>query len=63
MAAQTTPRIAEKFAPGAQIIETDIASKSNALNIGLEKATVYPTVFLDADITTTTQAIAPWCIG
>lgn len=52
-----TAEIAEKFAPGAQIIETDIASKSNALNIGLEKATIYPTVFLDADITTTTQAI------
>ncbi|MCK0067851.1 glycosyltransferase [Kordiimonas laminariae] len=52
-----TANIANEYAPDAQIITTDIASKSKALNLGIEAASTYPLVFLDADIKTTAPAV------
>ena len=41
-------------AHGADVVETDIAGKANALNLADEVATGYPRIYLDADI-----ALAP----
>lgn len=37
--------------PGIRVIETPVGSKPNALNLGDAAATVFPRVYLDADIT------------
>ncbi|MBL4838886.1 MAG: glycosyltransferase family 2 protein [Kordiimonadaceae bacterium] len=52
-----TSQIAETFTPHVRVIETTTASKTNALNLGLKAARVYPVVFLDADISTSAAAI------
>ncbi|KAA9131752.1 glycosyltransferase [Microbacterium caowuchunii] len=44
-----TARIARGFA-GVQVVETDVASKTAALNLGDRIATVWPRLYLDADI-------------
>lgn len=36
--------------PGLKVVETDIPSKANALNLGDASVTAFPRVFLDADI-------------
>ena len=45
-----TARIARDFDPIITVIETDVPSKSNALNLGDEAATRFPRMYLDADI-------------
>ena len=44
-----TAAIAREFAD-VRVIETDIPSKSNALNLGDEVATRFPRIYLDADV-------------
>lgn len=48
--ADGTAEIARRV-PGVRVIETPIGSKPNALNLGDAEATVFPRVYLDADIT------------
>ncbi|MCX6502428.1 MAG: glycosyltransferase family 2 protein [Microbacterium sp.] len=44
---------------GVQVIETDAASKTTALNLGDECATVWPRFYLDADIVVPPHALVP----
>ncbi|MGH6964182.1 MAG: glycosyltransferase [Phenylobacterium sp.] len=45
-----TAALAREFAPAVQVIETDVASKSNALNLGDEAAHGFPRIYMDADV-------------
>jgi glycosyltransferase involved in cell wall biosynthesis len=45
-----TAAIAREFGSAVQVIETDVPSKSNALNLGDEAATRFPRIYLDADV-------------
>jgi len=45
-----TAEIARKFAPSVRVIDSPIASKPAALNLGDESARGFPRFFLDADI-------------
>ena len=45
-----TARVAREVDPLIQVIETDVPSKSNALNLGDATATTFPRMYLDADI-------------
>ncbi|MCY2954895.1 MAG: glycosyltransferase family 2 protein [Planctomycetota bacterium] len=49
-----TARVARAFAPTIRVVETDLPSKSSALNLGDCAATVFPRFYLDADV------ILPW---
>ncbi len=46
-----TPDICRRFPGTIEVIETDIPSKSNALNLGDERAHSFPRFFVDADVT------------
>ena len=46
-----TARIARAFGEPVAVIETDIASKTHALNLGDAAAKAYPRVYVDADVT------------
>lgn len=45
-----TGAIARRFEPHVHVVETQKASKSHALNLGDQAATVFPRLYLDADI-------------
>lgn len=45
-----TAEQARSVDPCIDIIETDVASKANALNLGDEKATLFPRLYVDGDI-------------
>lgn len=45
-----TARLAAEFDPIVTVVETDVPSKSNALNLGDEASTRFPRMYLDADI-------------
>ena len=45
-----TAQVAAAAAPGIKVIDTPIASKSAALNLGDEHVTSFPRVYLDADV-------------
>lgn len=45
-----TAEMARRYAPDVEVIETTLASKSNAINIGLAKASDGPCLILDADV-------------
>jgi glycosyltransferase involved in cell wall biosynthesis len=49
--ADHTADIAREFAPRVRVIETDLPSKTNALNLGDQAAVGFPRVYLDADVT------------
>jgi hypothetical protein len=51
-----TARIARTFA-GVATLESDIASKPHALNLGDEHATAWPRIYLDADIVADAHSI------
>lgn len=45
--------------PGVRVVETGVASKTVALNLGDAAATRWPRVYLDADIEASPEALAP----
>lgn len=53
-----TAEVARRAWPRMDVVETDIASKSNALNLGDAKATSFPRFYMDADISLTPRAIS-----
>ena len=52
-----TAEIAREACEQARIVETPVASKTNALNIGLQEARCKMVVFLDADIKTSATSV------
>lgn len=52
-----TASVARRFNPSVRVIETDIASKTHALNLGDEAAKFFPRVYADADILITVKTI------
>ncbi|WP_084306140.1 glycosyltransferase family 2 protein [Bradyrhizobium sp. ARR65] len=52
-----TASIARNFGPPVRVIETDIASKSLALNLGDQAAFAFPRIYMDADVVITIDAI------
>lgn len=51
-----TADIARQFA-GVKIIESDLGNKANALNLADQVTEVYPRIYVDADVTISTQAL------
>ena len=45
-----TADVAREFGPDVRVVETSVASKSSALNLGDDNASVLPRIYLDADI-------------
>jgi glycosyltransferase involved in cell wall biosynthesis len=52
-----TAEIARRFVPIVRVIETDVASKTNALNIGDSIARFFPRVYIDADVVIKIDAV------
>jgi glycosyltransferase involved in cell wall biosynthesis len=52
-----TAAVARRFSPNVRVIETKIASKSNALNLGDQAACGSPRIYSDADVVITLEAI------
>jgi hypothetical protein len=48
---------ARAFAPQVQVLETSVASKANALDLGDRAATVFPRLYIDADVTVDAAAV------
>lgn len=55
-----TAEIARQFA-GVKVIESELGNKANALNLADEQTDVYPRIYVDADITLSTQALRKTC--
>jgi glycosyltransferase involved in cell wall biosynthesis len=45
-----TAEIARQFGPPVRVLETEVPSKTNALNLGDEAALGFPRVYMDADV-------------
>lgn len=52
-----TATVARRFAPLVRVIETDIASKPHALNLGDQAAYGFPRIYADADVVITVDVI------
>lgn len=52
-----TAAIARHFSPTARVIETEVASKTHALNLGDQIARAFPRIYVDADIVITADTI------
>jgi glycosyltransferase involved in cell wall biosynthesis len=52
-----TASVARGFGPSVRVIETDIASKTHALNLGDEGARSFPRIYADADIVITVETV------
>lgn len=52
-----TAKIARRFEPFARVIESEVASKAHALNLGDQIARAFPRIYADADILITVDAI------
>jgi glycosyltransferase involved in cell wall biosynthesis len=55
--ADDTADIARRFAPTARVVETEIAGKTHALNLGDRIASTFPRIYADADIVMTVDAV------
>lgn len=53
-----TAEVAKRFEPRVKVIETEVPSKTNALNLGDNAAKSFPRVYLDADIVLGDGALA-----
>jgi glycosyltransferase involved in cell wall biosynthesis len=52
-----TADIARRFSPAVRVIESDVASKTHALNLGDQASGTFPRIYADADIVITPEAI------
>jgi glycosyltransferase involved in cell wall biosynthesis len=52
-----TAAIARRFGPAVRVIETEVASKTHALNLGDQTSRAFPRIYADADIVITVDAI------
>ncbi|MGY3411073.1 glycosyltransferase involved in cell wall biosynthesis [Bradyrhizobium sp. GM5.1] len=52
-----TANVARRFGPTVNVVETDIARKTHALNLGDQIADGFPRIYADADILITVDAI------
>jgi glycosyltransferase involved in cell wall biosynthesis len=52
-----TAAVARRFAPRVRVVETDVASKPHAMNLGDQAAYGFPRIYVDADIVLTVEAI------
>jgi hypothetical protein len=52
-----TARVARGFGDRVRVIETDAASKPEALNLGDEEASFFPRFYVDADVRVSTEAL------
>ncbi|MGV7218139.1 glycosyltransferase [Bradyrhizobium sp. UFLA05-112] len=52
-----TADIARRFSPPARVIESEVASKTHALNLGDQIARAFPRIYVDADIVISVDTI------
>jgi glycosyltransferase involved in cell wall biosynthesis len=52
-----TARVASSFGPPVRVIETDVGSKTRALNLGDQAASTFPRIYADADVVVTLNTI------
>jgi glycosyltransferase involved in cell wall biosynthesis len=52
-----TTNIARRFGPAVRVIESNVTSKTHALNLGDQISRVFPRIYADADIVITVDAI------
>jgi glycosyltransferase involved in cell wall biosynthesis len=52
-----TAAIARRFGPTVRVIESDVASKVHALNLGDQTSSTFPRIYIDADVLVTVDAI------
>jgi Glycosyl transferase family 2 len=52
-----TSRVARQFSPKVRVVETEIASKTHALNVGNDVALASPRVYADADVVISVESI------
>ena len=52
-----TANVARRFGPTVHVVESDIAGKTHALNLGDQISDAFPRIYADADIVITVDAI------
>lgn len=52
-----TAKVARRFGPGVHVVETDVAGKIHALNIGDRISAGFPRIYVDADIVVSLDTI------
>lgn len=52
-----TASIARRYAPRVRVIESEVASKTHALNLGDQASNIFPRVYIDADVVISIDAI------
>lgn len=52
-----TADVARRFGPNVHVVESDIASKTHALNLGDQLSRGFPRIYVDADVVITADAI------
>src|SRR3954454_12282546 len=52
-----TANVARRFGPTVHVVESDIARKTHALNLGDQISGVFPRIYADADVLITVDAI------
>ena len=52
-----TTEIARRFSPSVRVIETEVASKTHALNLGDQASSTFPRIYVDADVVITHDAV------
>ncbi|MCK1307172.1 MULTISPECIES: glycosyltransferase [unclassified Bradyrhizobium] len=52
-----TANVARRFGPTVHVVESDIARKTHALNLGDQISSVFPRIYADADIVITVDAV------
>jgi glycosyltransferase involved in cell wall biosynthesis len=53
----TTSDVARRFSPVVRVIESDVANKTHALNLGDEGSSAFPRIYADADVVVTIDAV------